>query len=99
MKQKHDKLVQQFDDALREIWDEYLELNNELDKLRGKNLTEEEFKRAADLVLLIQDKFREEFFPFSHLIVSRYQFCVNASTSFQTFLSDLKKMGATEVVN
>lgn len=87
-----------FDRDMLAIWNEFLDLHKEFDAMRNiQNLSQEQWNKAGDLVIQIQEKFREEFHPYANMVINRYQFCVNAMNSFQGFLDELKKMGAREV--
>jgi len=90
-----EKKVNSLDKEITQIYDEYVKLHDELNKHRGKPLTETDLPEVNRLLGEIQNKFAE-LYPALHFIASRIQFANNSVNSYNEFIEIIKKSGAKE---
>ena len=82
-----------YDAAFSRAWNEYVELHKELDRYRGKDLTDELVLIVNPIISAIQDKFIE-LHPAINNIIQRYQMCARSLQDYESFMKDLKQTGA-----
>lgn len=89
------ELVNELELKVTSAYEEYVTLNNELDKHRGKQLSETNLDEVNRLLKDIQDKFAE-LYPAYHFIAIRHQSTVNVVNAYEGFIESLNKAGATQ---
>lgn len=89
------KLANEFDGEMNRVYTEYTELHRELDKHRGKPLSDTNLPEVNRLLKDIQDKF-VTVFPAFYFITTRYQQASNAINSYNEFIETIKKAGARQ---
>lgn len=89
------KLANEFDGEMNRVYTEYTELHRELDKHRGKPLSDTNLPEVNRLLKDIQDKF-VEVYPAFYFITTRYQQASNAINSYNEFIETIKKAGARQ---
>lgn len=86
------ELTKQLDVQLTTDYNHYLDLHEQLKPYGNRLLSEEENVKANELLNAIAESFRE-MYPTLHLIAARYQFVVNVTNSYDSWLSTLEKAG------
>lgn len=89
------KLANEFDGEMNRVYTEYTELHRELDKHRGKPLSDTNLPEVNKLLKDIQEKF-VAVYPAFYFITTRYQQASNAINSYNEFIETIKKAGARQ---
>lgn len=90
-----DKLMEELDKEVTQVYEEYLGLHNELNKHRGKEIGDTNLDEVNRLLKEIQECFAK-IYPIFHWIAYRHQLAVNATREYGEFIDLLKKVGARE---
>lgn len=89
-------LTQKLDEKLTEMYGKYVDLHQELDKFRGKQLSEQDDVNEANRLLKdIQLVFAELYHAYN-FITYRHQYAVNAINTYNDFIAALQKAGAQQ---
>lgn len=86
-------MVQQVENTLVSKWAEYVDLQDEFNGFRGRELNEAERARLDELFVQIQYKFNE-IYPVFYFVGHRIEFTNNAVTSYNSFIKELESVGA-----
>lgn len=90
-----EKLVKDLDNQINEVYNKYVQLHEELNFHRGKPLDDTNLPEVNRLLKEIQETFAL-LYPAYYFIAHRYQYAVNAVNSYETFIDQIKKIGATQ---
>ena len=96
---KAEKLIKNLDNLLTKSYTEYLVLHDELKPLGNRQLNEEEFKRAQEILQEIETKYIENINPITHYITSRFQFSSNVITGYYDFVKTLKDGDTKKIIH
>lgn len=86
-----------FQSSFVEYWQEYRNLQEELDKYRGKEIGDD-YIEVNKLLNKLQDNFAT-MYPAMEFIIHNYKLCVSAVNQYTEFIEDLKKEGAVILTN
>jgi len=75
-------------------WQEYRDLQTELQKYAGKEIGSK-VNEVNALLNKIQDNFAS-MYPAMEFVIHNYKLCVTAVNDYNDFIEDLKKEGATQ---
>ena len=89
------KLTNELDTEMNRVYNEYSDLHKELDKHRGKPLSDTNLDEVNRLLKEIQDKFAC-LYPAYHFIATRHQYVSNAVNAYNDFIEVIKKAGARQ---
>ena len=95
-KQTIESIIQKLDALLTQEHDEYVQLHEELNKHRGKQLEDTDLPEVNRLLKEIQEKFAG-IYPALNFVGRRYEFSTNAVNSYNDFIEVLKKAGAHQI--
>lgn len=82
-----------FEEDLSQGWERYSKLLDELNKYRGKEIGDDA-PRVNEILLDIQKSFHE-IHPHLSFIVKNFDFARQALKSYEQFIDDIKRAGAT----
>ena len=88
--------VAELDAALVLKWDEYIQLDKQLEPLRGLPLEATNLEEANRIIKEMQVVF-SEMYPMLFWISQRNESSINAINSYNTFIDSIKRNGATQV--
>ncbi len=81
---------------LEEKFSEYFHVTEQFNDYTNRELTEEEAKKADELLILIQKTFKD-MYPTLAFISQRFNQAQNAMTGYKDFIDQMRRLGATEV--
>lgn len=87
---------EKFEKEFQDNWDQYVKLNEELDKWRGKVLEDADLVIVNKLLNDIQDAFHK-CWPTVNFVMQRYQFACKALHDYNVLLDQIKAHGAKPV--
>ncbi len=87
---------EQFEKEFRYNWDEYIKLNEELDKWRGKVLDDPDLAQVNEILNKIQDSFHK-CWPTINYVMQQYQFSCKALHDYNILMDQIKSHGAKPV--
>lgn len=90
-----EKLVNELDQEINRVYTDYTKAHEELDKHRGKPLSDTNLDEVNRLLGEIQELF-SQLYPAYHFIAHRHQYAVNATSTYNDFIEAIKKAGAQQ---
>lgn len=90
-----EKMVQDLDQEINRLWEEYVALHEEFNQYRGL-VVDDHYDEITRLINAIQDKFGELHHAY-HFIAGKQQHVFNATDGYNEFIETLIKAGGKTV--